>query len=123
MAEDSVESRMPELKPRSMRSSKRPLKRIAQVVEDRTPAVEEIAQVVEDRTPCQALVSSNDLRLNADIVSGDFRFLNLQRAPFRFPAPRFSMWDNAVAADRVLAGWEVANLPARHHRPHGDSKR
>jgi hypothetical protein len=73
MAEDSVESRMAELKPRSMRSSKRPLKRIAQVVEDRTPAAEEIAPVVEDRTPaaeeiapvvedrtpCQTLASSN----------------------------------------------------------------
>jgi SAM-dependent methyltransferase len=67
--------------------------------------------------------TDRDLRLNADIVSGDFRFLNLRRAPFWFPAPNFSMCDNAVASDRVLAVWEVANLPARRHRPHGDSKR
>jgi SAM-dependent methyltransferase len=57
--------------------------------------------------------TDSDLRLNADIVSGDFRFLNLRRAPFWFPVPSFSIWDNAVAADRVLAGWEVANLPGR----------
>jgi SAM-dependent methyltransferase len=67
--------------------------------------------------------TDNNLRLNADILSGDFRFLNLRRAPFGFPAPSFSIRDNAVAADRVLAGWEVANLPARRHRPRGASKR
>jgi len=57
--------------------------------------------------------TDNDLRMNADILSGDFRFLNLQQRPFCFPDPSFSIADNAVATDRVLACWEVVNLPAR----------
>jgi SAM-dependent methyltransferase len=66
--------------------------------------------------------TDNDLRMNADILSGDFRFLNLQQRPFWFPDPRFSIADNAVATDRVLACWEVANLPAGRRSPRGASK-
>ena len=55
--------------------------------------------------------SDNALRLNADILSGDFRSLNLSKAPFHFPKPKAVIEDNQVAQDRILAVWEVSSLP------------
>jgi SAM-dependent methyltransferase len=59
------------------------------------------------------LIATSDceIRLNADIVSGDFRPLNLRRAPFRFPEPFLSLSDNKVAPGRALSAWAVSALP------------
>jgi hypothetical protein len=50
-------------------------------------------------------------QFNADIHTGDYRPLNLQRPPFRFPAPDYAIDDSAVAAGRLLAAWRVERLP------------
>jgi 2-polyprenyl-3-methyl-5-hydroxy-6-metoxy-1,4-benzoquinol methylase len=57
--------------------------------------------------------TDNNLKYNADILSGDFRMLNLHRAPFFFPRPTASIPDGSVCADRTLAMWRVADLPLR----------
>jgi hypothetical protein len=57
--------------------------------------------------------NDNDLNYNADILSGDFRMLNLHRAPFFFPRPAASIPDSSVSRDRTLAVWQVADLPTR----------
>ncbi len=52
---------------------------------------------------------------NADIVTGSFRPLNLQIAPFNFPAPLVMIneqctYGNGIYADKSLALWETKNL-------------
>ena len=61
------------------------------------------------------LIATNDnaQRFNADIVSGDFRRLNLRRAPFHFPRPKAVIDDNQATEGRVLAVWEVTSLPRK----------
>ena len=56
-----------------------------------------------------------DRATNADIVSGDFRPINLCRPPFDFPAPQEVIVENsrlAVGAfeDRAMALWRLADL-------------
>lgn len=48
---------------------------------------------------------------NADITSGDFRMLNLRRAPTRLPAPIVEIADDVVTPLRRLAAWKVSDLP------------
>lgn len=78
---------------------------------------EDIWRVVENVRRCGAkyliATTDQDIQLNADILSGDFRLLNLQKSPFRFPEAMLSIRDNAVAKDRVLSVWEVSAIP-RH---------
>lgn len=50
---------------------------------------------------------------NADIETGDFRMLNLERKPFFFPRPLMELSDGAMEAQRVLAIWNVAQLRAK----------
>ena len=61
------------------------------------------------------LIATNDsgLQRNADILSEDFRLLNLREAPFLFPAPILSIADDALAQGRVLSVWRVADLTAQ----------
>jgi SAM-dependent methyltransferase len=61
------------------------------------------------------LIATNDsdVKYNADILSGDFRMLNLRKAPFSFPSPTLSIPDNGVLLDRTLCAWKVAELPER----------
>jgi hypothetical protein len=53
---------------------------------------------------------------NEDIITGDWRTLNLERAPFGFPAPAFLLDEGCtegggVFADKSLALWELSSLP------------
>jgi SAM-dependent methyltransferase len=59
------------------------------------------------------LIATNDeaLKLNADIISGDFRSLNLRKAPFHFRTPLLSIPDGSIDPDRVLAVWGASELP------------
>jgi SAM-dependent methyltransferase len=59
------------------------------------------------------LIATNDseLRYNADIISGDFRLLNLHKSPFFFPSAAQSVPDNGVLAGRMLSTWKVVDLP------------
>lgn len=54
---------------------------------------------------------------NRDIVTGDWRPLNLYVAPFNFPVPLLEFRDTPDTgdnefSDKVMALWEVASLPA-----------
>lgn len=55
--------------------------------------------------------NDNDLRYNADILSGDFRLLNLHRSPFFFPRAAAAIPDDGVLPHRTLSAWKVADLP------------
>jgi hypothetical protein len=48
---------------------------------------------------------------NSDILSGDFRRINLSKSPFSFPAPQRELRDDKVSKGRVLAVWPGAVLP------------
>lgn len=47
---------------------------------------------------------------NSDVDTGDFRFLNLQRPPFRFGKPMLAVADPAVSSNRVLGVWPTDNI-------------
>jgi len=51
------------------------------------------------------------LEVNKDIVSGGFRNLNLEIAPFCFPMSDYRLKDDWVSSARVLALWRVSELP------------
>jgi len=59
------------------------------------------------------IIATNDLStdFNADIISGDFRLLNLTKPPFQFPDPEVCILDDEVSPGRVLAVWSVSKLP------------
>lgn len=53
---------------------------------------------------------------NPDIVTGDFRPVNLQLAPFNFPQPLVSLTEHCtegagVHSDKAMSVWRVADLP------------
>lgn len=54
--------------------------------------------------------SDPEIWFNSDIQSGDFRMLNLQRAPFRFPAPDQQISDAQLVPGRILGVWNTARL-------------
>jgi SAM-dependent methyltransferase len=62
---------------------------------------------------CRFLIatSDNDLQHNADIVSGDFRMLNLHRGPLFFPPQIHVIRDDFLVRGRTLGAWRVAELP------------
>ena len=64
------------------------------------------------RSQAVFLIATNDpsLRYNADIVSGDFRLLNLHRAPFYLPPPNTSIPDDRVSPGRTLSVWKTSEL-------------
>jgi hypothetical protein len=75
----------------------------------------DIWRLVENvrRSRSSLLIATNDnsLKYNADILTGDFRMLNLHKAPFFFPSPAQSIRDDSVLPDRTLSVWKVADLP------------
>lgn len=60
------------------------------------------------------LIATNDTstEMNSDIISGDFRLLNLLRRPFAFPPPMMSINDDAIDPGRMLYVWPVVIFPA-----------
>jgi 2-polyprenyl-3-methyl-5-hydroxy-6-metoxy-1,4-benzoquinol methylase len=64
------------------------------------------------RSQAVFLIATNDpsLRYNADIVSGDFRLLNLHRAPFYLPSPNLSIPDDRLSPGRTLSVWKTSEL-------------
>jgi hypothetical protein len=58
-----------------------------------------------------------DRTANSDVIDGDWRPINLQRAPFDFPPPVAVLVEECeeeggAYADKALAAWPVAELPA-----------
>jgi hypothetical protein len=60
---------------------------------------------------CLIATTDESIKFNADIPSGDFRNLNLTKAPFLFPPPLLSIPDGFVSPHRSLAAWKVRALP------------
>lgn len=58
------------------------------------------------------ITSDRQTAVNADIPTGDFRLLNLERRPFRFPTPVATVDDSAVCPDRIMGVWRAEDLYA-----------
>ena len=69
-----------------------------------------LANVVRSSAGYLLMTSDRSTALNADIVSGDFRPLNLQRRPFRFPAPIATINDAHVQPGRFLGLWSIVDI-------------
>jgi Methyltransferase domain len=63
------------------------------------------------------LTSNRGYWLNFDIVTGDWRELNLEAAPFRLPSPRLSIRDDFEVPDRFIGIWERDELRASLGHP------
>ena len=76
------------------------------------------------RSRCRWLLTTTfpDCTSNEEIVTGDWRPLNLQLAPFNLPAPALLLNEGcteggALFADKSLGLWRVADLSARREPP------
>jgi hypothetical protein len=60
------------------------------------------------------LIATTDpsIWFNSDIPTGDFRQINLERRPYRFPRPRQVIIDDVLVPGRVLGIWKTAELAA-----------
>jgi hypothetical protein len=58
------------------------------------------------------LTSNRGYWMNFDIVTGDWRELNLEAAPFRLPSPRLALRDDFEVPDRFIGVWERNELVA-----------
>jgi hypothetical protein len=47
---------------------------------------------------------------NSDVESGDFRILNLRKAPFNFPDPIAAIKDDDLVPGRTLSIWSIAHI-------------
>jgi hypothetical protein len=58
------------------------------------------------------LIATSDTAtwFNADIPSGDYRPMNLEARPFRFPEPKQVIRDDRVVPGRILGAWRLADL-------------
>jgi SAM-dependent methyltransferase len=78
-------------------------------------SLRDIRRVIENirasRSTYLIATSDGDTDYNADILSGDFRLLNLRKSPFLFGEPLRSIPDSGVSAFRTLSVWTIANLP------------
>lgn len=69
-----------------------------------------IANVIESRATYFLATTDDDVVFNSNIDSGDFRNLNLRRAPLRLPPPVIEISDNALRPHRKLGVWKSAEL-------------
>lgn len=54
--------------------------------------------------------SDRQTSFNSDIPTGDFRLLNLEASPLRFPAPIRVIEDSAITPRRIIGVWDVKHL-------------
>ena len=77
-----------------------------------------LAALTNIRAAGRWLLATSDAGIwfNSDIATGDYRRVNLERAPYRLPRPRAVISDEGVCRGRVLALWATTDLPtgARH---------
>ena len=76
-----------------------------------------MAALANIRAAGRWLLATSDAGIwfNSDIATGDFRRINLERAPYRLPRPRAVISDDGVCRGRVLGLWATADLST--HRP------
>ncbi len=67
------------------------------------------------RSGARYLIATSDTctAFNANVRTGDYRPLNLQRRPFRFPRPQVWLQDEAVMGGRGLGTWILDEIPLR----------
>ena len=77
---------------------------------------DDIARVLRNvlAKPRAYVVATSDpsTLFNSDIPTGDFRVLNLEMRPLRFPKPLHSIADDAVTPGRFLGVWRAGALHA-----------
>lgn len=56
------------------------------------------------------MTSDSAIWFNSDIPSGDFRMLNLQRPPYRFPKPERIIRDDELVGGRIMGVWRSEDL-------------
>ena len=56
------------------------------------------------------ITSDTGTAFNSDIRTGDFRNINLQKRPYRFPPPRHWLPDAEISRTRGLGIWRVEGL-------------
>lgn len=66
---------------------------------------------IKDHAEWLIITTDTTIWFNSDIPSGDFRMLNLQKRPFRFPRPERELCDDGLVGGRRLAVWRTASLP------------
>jgi len=80
-------------------------------------SIDDIWRVIENirlsGTQYLIATSDSDIRFNSDIISGDFRLLNLHRPPFHFPKAEAQIQDASISAARTLSVWKIVNLPEK----------
>jgi hypothetical protein len=59
------------------------------------------------------LTSDRQTLFNSDIPTGDFRLLNLEAWPLKFPAPVRVIDDSRVSPNRIVGVWEAEGLRRR----------
>ena len=72
-----------------------------------------LAALANIRAAGRWLLATSDTAIwfNSDVATGDFRRINLERAPYRLPRPRAVISDEGVCRGRVLALWPTSDLP------------
>jgi len=56
------------------------------------------------------IATTDDVWFNSDIRTGDYRALNLRRAPYRLPKPTHVIQDDTVVPGRVFALWNTDHI-------------
>jgi hypothetical protein len=71
-----------------------------------------LAALANIRATARWLLATSDAAIwfNSDIETGDYRRINLERAPYRLPRPRAVISDDGVCRGRVLALWTTVDL-------------
>lgn len=69
-----------------------------------------LKNIVSKQRQFVILTTDKDTSFNADIESGDFRVLNLERKPFRLPPALIEIRDDAVASRRLLGVWRAGTI-------------
>jgi SAM-dependent methyltransferase len=76
-----------------------------------------ITNILKSNARYLLATNDSDRKFNADIITGDYRLLNLRKSPFNFPAPIDFIPDNEVTENRYIGVWRLNDLrPVRHRQ-------
>jgi hypothetical protein len=80
--------------------------------------IDRIIKNIFKTNPSYVLITSDpEVEVNNDIVSGDFRMLNLEIKPFNFPKPLIFIDDNNIMnTTRYIGIWKTSDLRAIYNR-------
>jgi hypothetical protein len=69
-----------------------------------------VRNIIDSGAGFVILTSDNSIWFNSNIISGDFRNINLCRAPFSLPRPYNTIIDDVVRRGRILGVWKTSDL-------------